>query len=215
MSQQLMQPPLLLRFGDTFVSFEFVSNIPGKKAIIRWNEPDRVIAEVELPEDAPDKRFEYIWKGQPAAAQKIYTLLGDIRDLNLRSGDDYTLNILRNYLKVSTLMWSSKNETREYLALRNALEEAGHLACTRALAYLKRSETLASRRDLPEAIRSVKEGIRALGDQYRDQSIVDDTGTKLVFGEANEKKGKLDVAFNLFKNVLQSRIETYIRLYNS
>jgi len=93
--------------------------------------------------------------------------------------------------------------------LQNLLPQpAAHLVYTKAFAYWQRGRTIQPS-NKANAIAVFRLGIETLGIFYQNQNTIDDTEMKLVFAQAKESKGDLNVAAALFEKVLHSRLSIY------
>jgi len=85
-----------------------------------------------------------------------------------------------------------------------ALYQAGMAAVTSAEKEIAQNHFI-------EANAKLDEGLASLGSRYVSSSIVDDTGQKLTLARIEEREGRLQIAANLKKGVLSSRLEIYRR----
>ena len=60
-----------------------------------------------------------------------------------------------------------------------------------------------------EAGKLLDQALHLLGDDYAGPEVDDDTGMKLVAAMAETKKGHIDIAANLKRRVLESRLELF------
>ncbi|AZS49447.1 hypothetical protein DM558_01035 [Entomomonas moraniae] len=64
-------------------------------------------------------------------------------------------------------------------------------------------------KEFKKAISLFDDGIKKIGNQYYSTDIQDDTGMKLILANAEEKKGNLERAAYLKRNVLEARIQIF------
>lgn len=74
---------------------------------------------------------------------------------------------------------------------------------------LKQGNELIIKKDFQQAMIVFNEGIKQIGDSYLSNNIEDDTGMKLILANVEEKKGNLERAVYLKRNVLESRIQVF------
>ncbi|MDM8559706.1 hypothetical protein [Candidatus Parabeggiatoa sp. HSG14] len=91
---------------------------------------------------------------------------------------------------------------------QNQLPQSAPLIYAEAFAYWQCGRTIQSSNKL-NAIAIFRWGIERLGNFYQNQNTIDDTGMKLVFAQAKESGGDLNVAAALFEKVLHSRLSIY------
>lgn len=91
-------------------------------------------------------------------------------------------------------------------ALREAtMVHDGQLGLETAL-ILTAADNAIAQEDRPTANALLKRGLDALGDRYLSPDTIDDTGTKLVLADAEERRGALSGAVRLRRAVLASRL---------
>ncbi len=61
---------------------------------------------------------------------------------------------------------------------------------------------------------SLVEGIRVLGDDYRPDGVLDDTGQRVAVAKQNELDGRLSIAANLRETVLSTRLKLFTRKFS-
>lgn len=66
-------------------------------------------------------------------------------------------------------------------------------------------------RNFAEANTLLRDALRKLGDGYHSPSTVDDTGMSLVLADSEEQKGREDIAANLRRNVLATRLAILVQ----
>ena len=71
---------------------------------------------------------------------------------------------------------------------------------------LGQGNTLLSNKDYKKAIALFNEGIQTIGDRYYASGLQDDTGTKLLLANAEEKNSNLERAAYLKRSVFESRL---------
>ncbi|WP_400189913.1 hypothetical protein [Massilia orientalis] len=75
--------------------------------------------------------------------------------------------------------------------------------------FFKLAEVEISSGKYRDAINLLRRGISELGDRYRSNGAIDETGTRLALAEIEESNNRLDVAANLLLSVLATRLNMY------
>ncbi len=76
----------------------------------------------------------------------------------------------------------------------------------------KKAEGYITNKEFQKAIILIDEKIKQISNQYYSADIQDDTEMKLILANAEEKKGNLERAAYLKRNVLESRIQIFNNL---
>jgi hypothetical protein len=105
--------------------------------------------------------------------------------------------------------WQIADETPAQTAVRNALDNDVHLHYGIALAYLKAGHDAELAGDRTLAGNAYKEGVEVLGNEYRDKSVLDDTGMKLVLADGVESDEGIEAAGPVYRGILQNRLALY------
>ena len=196
---------------DSFSALEFVRKRTTGQITIQWDAPEQVVVSVWLI-GKPEVKLERTWQGPPTGAEKIRAEVTFLQDEKLDRVEEYTLRSMPEGAAAATVIWSDGAETEKMASLRRMLEEAGHLHCAEAMAYLKRGRVLVADKDHSKAVQPLRVGIEILGDRYEDPDSIDDTGMKLVMARSNQEKEEFETAATLLDRVLESRIRQYLHL---
>lgn len=76
----------------------------------------------------------------------------------------------------------------------------------KAQKLLEQGEKQIDDSQFPEAINTLNEGIELIGSEYVSPLTIDDTGQKLVLAKIEQKNGRYNIAANLLKSVLTTRL---------
>ena len=75
--------------------------------------------------------------------------------------------------------------------------------------YLESGKTEISIRNFKMGMHNCKKGIENISAKYINELVIDDTVQKYVIAEYHEKNRELEIASNLYCNILSSRIGIY------
>jgi hypothetical protein len=107
----------------------------------------------------------------------------------------------------SAEMTSEKDFTMQRVVANEDKFDRGPYMITKK--FFKLAEVEISNGKYRDAINLLKRGISELGDKYRSNGAIDETGTRLALAEIEERNNRLDVSANLLLSVLATRLNMY------
>jgi hypothetical protein len=199
--------------NENLIYFELLSRKVIGQTVIRWSGEDVVLVSVSN-NDSNLSPVVVNWSGKLKNLNQLQALLKELNTGSIVDESDYALRLWQENAKFEKKVeWSTKSESALQTEIRRRIEIFGHIACTEAISYWKWAKNAFGINHKNDAISLLKLGIKALGDKYQNEGLVDDTGMKLIIAEENFKNGKIDDSYWVYKRVLEARIQDYIRFY--
>jgi len=115
----------------------------------------------------------------------------------------YSLGKNISYVSLVLLCYSYNSFSQERIVDCSKLYSI-HAAASN---YIKEASILLDSAELERPIFLLKEGVDIVGDFYKSDDVIDDSGVTLTLAEVRYSQSQLDEAYSLYSRVLHSRIE--------
>lgn len=142
---------------------------------------------------------------EPALVEQAQAVL---RDASRRSPTAPAALSLRREQDGAEATWDPANETDTLRAFRENLEKAANADFVVGSSYLLAGRQAKTPR---EAAMLYKAGLQTVGTQYRDRSVQDDTGLKLIAAQSLERAQGPEAGAPMLGRVLENRLGVWAK----
>jgi hypothetical protein len=158
---------------------------------------------------SPQSRQAMVAPQEFVAITRLIAQQGAVKELAAGdSGADSMLTIHDGGSNQTTLHWAAASETLAQTQARIALARVGHLRYALASELFAKASALGDSK-LLEQLPLLYEAILALDDSYASQTVLDDTGRKLMLARLQMQAGKQTEAAQMLRTIAAERLKLY------